>query len=380
MSGPNICYYVSGHGFGHATRASQVVGALIQASDQCTVTICTQAPRHLFPQSPQVSYRRRTVDSAIVQPLPYEIDVPATFGALQDFVGSDRGDAWIREESTFVLGADFNLILADAPWLVGRLRAHCDTPLVLISNFTFDLIFGKLLTHLPSSTSHRSLLEYEKSVEVITASYKSFDHLITLPGSIDFPFLSSGPCDTAVSRGPLIYRPAVRTRRETLRSLNIPTEQEACKILLIQFGGHLVAATGGEGPVVPDLPDGWICLSSTPLRDPRFHSFPLNTYLPDLVDVADMVLGKIGYGTVSECVGMGKPLLYVAREMFAEEPYLLAYMGREGNCLELSRGDFERGAWRDGIARLQKQASDRPNPGKEEGSLKLAGSVLKLIQ
>lgn len=41
--------------------------------------------------------------------------------------------------------------------------------------------------------------------------------------------------------------------------------------------------------------------------------------MPDLVNACDVVLGKIGYGTVSEAVGIEKPRIYVSRPLFAKK-------------------------------------------------------------
>lgn len=54
----------------------------------------------------------------------------------------------------------------------------------------------------------------------------------------------------------------------------------------------------------------------------RFITMGSNSYVPDLVYAADVVLGKIGYGFVSECISTGTPLVYVPRQHWPEEQYL----------------------------------------------------------
>lgn len=49
---------------------------------------------------------------------------------------------------------------------------------------------------------------------------------------------------------------------------------------------------------------------------------PQSSYVPDLIHCADAVLGKLGYGFVSECVTCGTALIYVPRVDWPEEPYL----------------------------------------------------------
>lgn len=40
------------------------------------------------------------------------------------------------------------------------------------------------------------------------------------------------------------------------------------------------------------------------------------------IAAADALIGKIGYGTVSECLAHATPLVFVRRDYFNEEPFL----------------------------------------------------------
>ncbi|KAG2341845.1 hypothetical protein BDR05DRAFT_964912 [Suillus weaverae] len=62
--------------------------------------------------------------------------------------------------------------------------------------------------------------------------------------------------------------------------------------------------------------------------------------MPDLTTVADVLLGKLGYGTVSECVDSCTP--------FCGLKLLLA---QEGVGIELSRVAYEAGDWTSAVGR-----------------------------
>jgi len=67
----------------------------------------------------------------------------------------------------------------------------------------------------------------------------------------------------------------------------------------------------------------------------RFCALGPDAYVPDLIHLADVVLGKLGYGFVSECLTMGSPLIYVPRQNWPEERFLeVLYMGNV-HCLLL---------------------------------------------
>ncbi|KIY51790.1 hypothetical protein FISHEDRAFT_36546 [Fistulina hepatica ATCC 64428] len=78
---------------------------------------------------------------------------------------------------------------------------------------------------------------------------------------------------------------------------------------------------------------------------PDFYLAPENVYVPDLTAVADVLLGKLGYGTVSECIEASTPFVYVPRPLFVEEHGLRLWLTREGVGLELSQADYEDGRW-----------------------------------
>lgn len=286
-----INYYISGHGYGHATRSSQLVSALLEASSTTHVTIITTAPRHLFPSSPRASFISQEVDSAIVQPQPYSIDAVASFARLKSFLASTETPEWQRRAREILESTQCNLVLADAPYPLAWLGAREQgVKSMLVSNFTFDAIFTQLLTYLPAPDGEEQL------VQRIEKLYATYDCAIRLPGYIPFPFAEKYWTEEDRARrlidAPLVFRPPRAPRELVLERLGVPADLRERQILLVQFGGQVADGTGESR--VPNLPEGWICLSSRPVEDPRFFTFPEDVYSPDLVGAADVVLGKIG--------------------------------------------------------------------------------------
>ncbi|KAF4613681.1 hypothetical protein D9613_007850 [Agrocybe pediades] len=76
-----------------------------------------------------------------------------------------------------------------------------------------------------------------------------------------------------------------------------------------------------------------------------FFVAPKDVYMPDLTAVGDVLLGKLGYGTVSECVDTCTPFVYVSRPLFIEEHGLRLLLDQEGVGVELSRESYEAGDW-----------------------------------
>ncbi|GAA94009.1 uncharacterized protein L969DRAFT_92945 [Mixia osmundae IAM 14324] len=99
------------------------------------------------------------------------------------------------------------------------------------------------------------------------------------------------------------------------------------------------------------LPPGWIAIlcgydnSSGELLPPNFYTTGKDVYVPDLTATADVILGKLGYGTCSEAVATQTPFIYVPRPLFIEEYGLKRLMEQQGKPVEMSRDAFESGQW-----------------------------------
>ncbi|KAH8987123.1 hypothetical protein EDB86DRAFT_2952111 [Lactarius hatsudake] len=92
------------------------------------------------------------------------------------------------------------------------------------------------------------------------------------------------------------------------------------------------SANTSSGEEDGELPDG-------------FYIAPRDVYMPDLMAVGDVLLGKLGYGTVSECVDSCTPFVYVSRPLFVEEHGLRLLLDREGVGVEMTRDAYESGEW-----------------------------------
>ncbi|KAJ6561915.1 hypothetical protein B0H19DRAFT_1143001 [Mycena capillaripes] len=131
-------------------------------------------------------------------------------------------------------------------------------------------------------------------------------------------------------------------------------------------------ADGGDS----DLPEG-------------FFVAPRDVYMPDLTAVADVLLGKLGYGTVAECVDSCTPFVYVSRPLFIEEHGLRRLLDHDGVGVELSRESYEAGDWARAIetawqngkgAKSSKRADGAAGVGlktREEEGRKLATMIVQ---
>ena len=83
--------------------------------------------------------------------------------------------------------------------------------------------------------------------------------------------------------------------------------------------------------------------SLRPIRPVRLRSGTLG--YQDLVKASDVVIGKLGYGTLSACVAAKTKLLYPPRTGFREDELLVAGAHRFSCPQEIPVSDFEAGDW-----------------------------------
>ncbi|KAF9103532.1 hypothetical protein BGX29_003231 [Mortierella sp. GBA35] len=148
---------------------------------------------------------------------------------------------------------------------------------------------------------------------------------------------------------PMVVRKAINTREDVLRALGVDEETiRAKKMVLVSFGGQRLKQGWGN-----PLPEGWIgVICGLPVSHELpdgFYRSPHGVYVPDLTHAADIVIGKLGYGTCSECIAHDTALIYVSRPQFIEEHGLIKMMIKHGLPVEMTAEEFETGLWQRSI-------------------------------
>ncbi|KAF7731008.1 hypothetical protein EC973_001054 [Apophysomyces ossiformis] len=385
-------------GWGHATRANQIISDILKLPAQHKVYVISTASSFIFQGVIELGaiYRHAEIDAGVVQPLPYTVDREQTIRHLRQFLA--RRPVTLATEIDWLKKVQADCVVCDAPFLPCAAAAGANVPAAIASNFTFDEVYNGLRE---GDSLDEEILEM---LQQVVGDYECADLLIRLPGAIripsfdntaylvpqtpanaTFPGIVNGkpqlPCVSVstirnnrskmprrIVDVPLVFRKYRREREDVLQSLAIPPEiYTTHKILLLSFGGQALGKSGfGES-----LPPGWICIvcaAPDSISMPHgFYRAPKNAYVPDLTNAADVVLGKLGYGTCSECVGHGKPFVYVSRPQFIEEHGLLKLMHNQGSAVEMSRQDFEQGRWAEAIEAASKLSGRCSEPERLVG-------------
>jgi len=299
----NVAFYLSNHGFGHATRAVALAQELTQAGVFCLLV--TDRPDYLFADLDQRYWRKRTpiADVGLVQTHWRRADAPDTLAALQCLI-AESGDV-IQREAEWLRRKRIDLVVADVPPLAFPAAELAGVPSVAVSNFDWPHLYEPLLKGLPGAT---------ETIAAVRAACARATLALRLPFSNALS-MSSFP---RVEPAGLLARTADRRRASVRRELGLATDD---LLVVTLFGGF------GANPLDLDalcaVPHVRVMAVEGNCASPRFTRIPPQVSLTALLPAADAVVTKLGYSTLAECVAAGVPVLCVRRENNIEDEVLL---------------------------------------------------------
>ena len=334
-------FYISGHGFGHASRQIEIINALTALRPDVRIVIRTSAPRLLFDQAVRrpFSLAPGEPDTGVVQIDSLRVDAAASIRRAWEF--HSRLDARADDEARLLERHSATLVAGDMPPLAFAAAAAAGVPAVAIGNFTWDWIYQHY---------HEEVATTPDLLPVMRNAYATADLAWRLPmagGFVSFP---------RVVDAPLVARHARRPPAETRQALTLPADRP---LVLVSFGRYGLGAVDWArvtqqddfGVVVTRDPvDAGPTLPATARYGGLFDldvpsMFEHGVRYEDLVAAVDVVLTKPGYGIVAECAANDTALVYAARGDFAEYAVLVEAMPRLLRCAYIGRRDLFAGRW-----------------------------------
>lgn len=323
-----FAYYVTGHGFGHATRVVEVVRHLIGYGHD--VHVVTGAPDFVFTseiQSPNLHIRKDVLDCGAVQADALTVDRLASLEKYSETAVVPR-DSILAAEVQWLHSIKADLVVSDVVPVACRAAADAGIRSVCVTNFSWDFIYAEYV--MAAGIHHRSI------VWQIAEDYSHCEFLLRLPGFCPMPAFRD------VIDVPLVVRRLHKSRSEVRKELGIGDD---VKLIIFNFGGQ----PAGWKLKQEWLPSGWLCLvcgaSDKQELPSNFIRLPKDAYTPDLMAASDCMLGKIGYGTVSEALAYKLPFVFVRRDYFNEEPFLRNMLEYYQGGVEMIRRDLLTGHW-----------------------------------
>jgi len=323
-----IAYFISPHGFGHAARAAAVISVLQKRNPSLHVDLYAGTPAWFFKDSLEGSYEYHELltDVGLAQINPLEVDLPETVKHLDAFLPFSeyllgKLERQLRQNCV-------RLAVCDISPLGIAVAERAGIPSVLLENFTWDWIYQGY------QALNSSLATHAETLKTIFA--KARFRIQVQPNCFLKPSdLLTGP----VSRAPKM------SRRSTREQLKIPDRK---KLVLITMGG-IPEAYHSPGSL-QKFDD---CCFLVPCNNPEMEVngnltlLPYHSpfYHPDLVQAADVLIGKVGYSTLAEAYHAGTPFGYFIRPGFRESDVLSAFIQEEMSGIELQHREYVDGSW-----------------------------------
>ncbi|HWI17488.1 MAG TPA: hypothetical protein VNT81_07065 [Vicinamibacterales bacterium] len=311
-------FYISGHGFGHASRSIEIINALVDRLPDLHVIIRSSVAPWLVERTarPGVTLSPAEVDTGVIQIDSLHLDAPGSIARAEAFMSTfDR-----RVETEVALLRQHNAVLtiSDLPPLGIAAGLAAGLPALATGNFTWDWIYE----------------HYEGGQPVadrIGEIYRGTTRALRMPMWGGFATFRS------IHDLPFVARRSARDPIEVRKAFGLPLDR---RVVLTSFGGYGLDAL--DTAALQQL-DGYHVLVPESIGEAGLYERGYR--YEDLVKAADVVVTKPGYGIISECIANQTALLYTSRGDFREYQVLVDAMPAYLRCGFIDHGDLFSGRW-----------------------------------
>lgn len=317
----HILYYITPHGFGHAVRSAAICNNLNSNID---ITFRTTIPESFFKEEMlrKFNYYPEAFDCGCIQKDGVTVDIQKTVETYIHISRENRKK--LSSELKFVHEQNVDLIVSDIVPFAFDVAYEADIPSVGISNFNWVDIYQPYENEEPL---------FKPIIKEIAEQYSKASYLFRMEPSNKLQGFSCEEFSIPLVCG------IGKNRRHELNKI-IP-QSEGKNIAVIYIGNYGMNNIKWEH--LSNFKD-WLFLGVYDLPEAPDNFVLMNKDLISYRDLAasvDCVIGKIGYGTTSECTINNTPLIYVPRDDFSEHPILENWLLENNLAFKCSLENFQ---------------------------------------
>ncbi|MEI4525096.1 glycosyltransferase [Priestia megaterium] len=310
-----IAYYISDYGYGHATRSTAIIRELLKKNEQVKIIICHSFALDFLQQSfryeHRVAFREVATDVGyVLKENSLEPDGDVLNAKVSSYVS--QFSIKLDQETQFMKEKNISFVISDISPLGIAGTAALNVPSLGLSNFTWY-------------TAYEGLVE-KQFLTFLYEQYKQMTYHFSLAGSNEphwgikenqsFGFYSRDIDDHEVQRIRKEIDPAGKSH-----------------IIYFGLGMKVDIGTLSELPIWQSPNCKFIVSSNINVNHHNIHHIPKDAVeTQHYVAAADLILTKAGWGTISEAVCAGVPLLITNRSSMKEDRHTIDYLVRHQLC------------------------------------------------
>lgn len=308
----SIAYYITGYGYGHASRSIAIIRRLLNHNEDLKILICSSFPTSFLKASlkmyeDRISYRDDYAEfEYVLLPNSMEPDVIETMKEYQYLM--NQAQTIIQRERNFLLAHKVDLVLTDICVFPIPAARQAGIQVIGISNFTWYTAYSKLLS--------------KEELHQICDMYRLLDGFAALAGANE-PQWGQRWNKAVGFFGRETNPEEIRRIRETINpggdkyivfvGMGMKVSHEDCQAWRLWNDPNVRFMVSSH----LDIKQEHVC------RIPS-HEFETQNYIA----AADAVVTKAGWGTVGEAVACGTRLILTERSGMQEDDNTLGYLHR----------------------------------------------------
>jgi uncharacterized protein (TIGR00661 family) len=367
MEMPTITYFISDHGFGHASRSIAIIRSLLECDLEISINIHTSNPLNFVKNSlafhdgsKRVDYHEQMNDMGFIYDQNTgKIDSQHTISEIHTWI-NDWNCNYLFNEYRFLKAREIDLIVSDIAPQPFLLAKKLKIPSIAISNFTWY-------------DTYQNFAVDQDDLETIWRAYREASLGLMLPFNLEnmvFPTIFE---TYLVSRNPK------RSKTQMYDLLDIESSTE------VIYAGTGISL---DNPFLQEWTEKtnslFILGSRSKIRGENVRSVPsTDTEGQDYIACSDIALIKLGYSSLSEAIRSHVPIIGVDFVQTAETREMVKKVHKLeiGKCITTE--EYFRGKWLEDIPEvleMQQNYSHLPDRFRKRGESQVANIILNLLE
>lgn len=361
-----IAYFISDHGFGHASRSIAIIRSLLDCDLEISIEIHTSKPlsfiQRSFPRNKKaqrVAFHEQMNDFGFIgDKRTGNIDYQRTATEVSSWI-KNWHTSYLFDTYRYCKAKNIDLIISDIAPQPFLLAKKLDLPSIAISNFTWLDIYQNSAFDLGD-------------LDILWKAYREASFGLLLPFNLENAVFCSAMETNLVSR------PPTRTKQQMRELLSLDPDEQ---VIYLATGFSL------RNPFLQEWTDKsdsqFILGGQHEITHPNIKAVPFSDPEgQDYIGCSDVVIIKLGYSSVSEAIRSNIPILGIDFPQTAETKQMKKVVEELGIGLCITSEEFFQGKWLEKISEvveLEQNFSHLPDRFVKHGESQIAGIILDLL-